>query len=81
MRSEAEAAAEVSAPPSDDDAVHIVDGAAYPAEAPVWRALCGAACVAWDDGALVPAGFDFYTLGKGHEKATCAPCRAAARQP
>lgn len=64
---------------SDGDVVHIVDGAAYPAEALVWRALCGDSCVAWDDGSLVPESFDFYALGCGHEKATCAPCRAAAR--
>ena len=67
--------------PGDGDVVHIVDGAAYPAEALVWRALCGAACVAWDDGSLVPEGFDVYALGYGHDAATCAPCRAAARQP
>lgn len=62
---------------ASDGAVHIVNGEAYPAESLVRRALCGASCVVWDDGTTVPEGFDFYLVGKGHEKASCAACKRA----
>lgn len=43
-------------------------------------ALCGAQAILCDtrQGAqIAPADFDFYLLGHGHEKATCAACRTA----
>jgi hypothetical protein len=70
----------------DDGNLHIVDAEKYPAEATVWRALCGESCFALDtDGGetcvLVPPDFDFYMLGHGHEKATCKKCRREAGLP
>lgn len=70
---------ELATAEDDDGNLHIVDGEKYPAEATVWRALCGESCFALDDdGELVPPDFDFYTLGSGHEKATCKKCRREA---
>lgn len=61
---------------------HILDSERYPAEALIWRALCGASCFALDDeaGALEPPDFDFYLLGLGHEQASCIACRKTLTQ-
>lgn len=42
------------------------------------EALCGARAYLYLNGEVVPDGFDFYTLGLGHEAATCSDCRKAA---
>jgi len=42
------------------------------------EALCGARAYLYLNGDIVPKDYDFYTLGCGHEAATCKACRKAA---
>jgi hypothetical protein len=43
-------------------------------ESLVYTMLCGEQCVVFDNGTVVPPGFDFYLFEHG-DRATCPHCR------
>lgn len=61
----------------EDGVLHVIDELLSPPEAMVWTMWCGAQCVAFEDGSLIP-NLDFYTETWA-ERATCEECKRRFR--
>lgn len=58
---------------------HVLDESKSPAEASIWKMLCGASCFVLTSGELIPF-MDFY-LEVAKHKASCPVCRRKCGLP